>query len=82
MAAVTAAARQHRGLRRTRAQLLGDLAALLAGLRPAVMLDYVVAPAEAVAALVRCLSETAAPEGALWPGAACLLLVLVLSGSE
>lgn len=82
MAAVTAAVRQHRGLRRARAQLLGDLGALLAGLRPAVMLDYVVTPAEAVAALVRCLSETAAPEGALWSDAVCLLPVTVLPGSE
>lgn len=63
-AAVSAAVRAHPGLRRVRAQLLADIGALLAGLRPAVMLDYAVAPVEVVASLVHCLSMTAAPEGA------------------
>ena len=59
--AVATAARAHRGLRRARAQLQVDLAAVLGGLRPAVMLDYAVVPADAVAALV---SELAEPGGA------------------
>lgn len=56
-AAVATAAHAHRGLRRARAQLQGDLAALLGGLRPAVMLDYVVVPTDVVAALVGELAD-------------------------
>ena len=67
-AAVATAARAHRGLRRARVQLRVDLAAVLGGLRPAVMLDYAVAPAGAVAALV---CELAEPGGAAWVCVAC-----------
>ena len=57
-AAVAAAANAHRGLHRARVQLQVDLAAMLGGLRPAVMLDYAVVPADAVAALVFALVES------------------------
>ena len=62
-AAIATAAHAHRGLRRARAQLQVDLAAVLGGLRPSAMLDYVVVPADAVAALV---CELAEPGGAAW----------------
>jgi len=63
-AAVAAAARADGGLRRARTRLLADLAALLAGLRPAVMLDYAAARADAVVDLARALREAAPPAGA------------------
>lgn len=60
-AVIATAAHAHRGLRRARAQLQVDFAAVLGGLRPAVMLDYVVVPAVAISALV---CELAEPGGA------------------
>jgi len=63
-AAVAAAARADGGLRRARTRLLADLAALLAGLRPAVMLDYAVARMDAVVDLARALREAAPSAGA------------------
>ena len=53
--AVRAAAREARSLRRVWAQLSRDLVALLCGLRPAIMLDYVVLPCNLLLGIVNSL---------------------------
>jgi hypothetical protein len=73
--AVRAAAREARSLRRVWAELSRDLAALLCGMRPAVMLDYAILPGTALLAIVNSLRmhETGA---APLPRIPCLAVIV------